>query len=149
MSRTITHSLVKVLRTVPDFAALDDRSLLSIVGASANLYWPAGALVFEKGDPAEALYVVLSGRIRIFDVVDGREEDVVTVTPGGFFGEHSLLLDIVHSKSACAAEPSELMVVPRDSFQALMSDNPDLAGHLMEQLERRRLAEAERGSEGS
>ena len=149
MTRTITHSLVKVLRTVPDFSALDDRSLLSIVGASANLFWPEKSLVFEKGDPAEALYVVLSGRIRIFDVVDGREHDVVTVGPGGFFGEHSLLLDIVHSKSACATEPSELMVVPRDSFQALMSDNPDLAAHLMEQLERRRLAEAERGSQGS
>ena len=58
----VTHSLVKALRAVPDFADLDDATLLRIVGASTNLFYPAGSVVFEPGSPAEALYVVLSGR---------------------------------------------------------------------------------------
>src|ERR671915_542358 len=69
-STRVTHSLVKALRTVPDLAALDDRTLLRIVGGSVNLFWPAGTSVFEKGEPAEALYVVLAGQVRIFDVGD-------------------------------------------------------------------------------
>lgn len=134
-ARPITHSLVKALRGVPDFTALDDRTLLTVVGASANLVWAAGSTVFHAGSPTEGLYVVLSGRVRIFETVDGTQRDVVTVDAGDFFGEHSLLLDSVHSKSAEALETSELMIVPRESFQALMADNPDLLSHLMERLE--------------
>ena len=47
----IGHSLVKALRSVPGFSALDDRDLLQIVGASVNLHWPTGAIVFEEGAP--------------------------------------------------------------------------------------------------
>ena len=134
-ARPITHSLVKALRGVPDFTALDDRTLLTVVGASANLVWAAGSVVFEAGSPTEGLYVVLTGRVRIYETVDGTQRDVVIVDPGEFFGEHSLLLDAVHSKSAVALETTELMIVPRESFQALVADNPDLLSHLMERLE--------------
>ncbi len=138
MGRPVTHSLVKALRAVPDFAALDDSALLAVVGASANLFWPAGAVVFEPGAASDALYVVLSGRVRIFDLVDGTEHEVTVLGPGGFFGEDSMLLHRAHSKHAQAAEDSELMVVPRESFQALMLDNPDLVATLMAQVEARR-----------
>jgi NTE family protein len=133
----ITHSLVKALRTVPDFAGLDDRTLLDIVGASANLFWPAGSCVYEKGSPAEALYIVLSGRVCIYDVVDGVERQVAAVGSGGFFGEHSLLLDTSHSMSVRVDEDAEIMVVPRESFQAVLAENPELVTHLMERLEAR------------
>jgi CRP-like cAMP-binding protein len=138
VGRPVTHSLVKALRAVPDFASLDDSTLLHIVGASANLFWPAGSLVFEPGSPADGLYVVLSGRVRVFDLVDGAEQEVSAFEPGGFFGEHSMLLDTAHSKHAQATEDSELMVVPRESFQTLMSANPDLVANLMAQVETRR-----------
>jgi CRP-like cAMP-binding protein len=67
VARPITHSLIKALKNVPGFDVLDERTLLRIVGASVNLSWPAGSLVFEKGNPGEALYIVLSGQVRIYD----------------------------------------------------------------------------------
>jgi CRP-like cAMP-binding protein len=134
----VTHSLVKALRAVPDFAILDDSTLLRLVGASANLFWPAGSAVFEPGSPPDGLYVVLSGRVRVFDLVDGTERELATFGPGGFFGEQSMLLDTAHSKHAQATEDSELMVVPQESFQTLLSDNPDLGATLMAQVESRR-----------
>jgi CRP-like cAMP-binding protein len=137
VGQPITHSLVKALRAVPDFAGLDDRTLLDIVGASANLFWPAGSCVYKKGSPAEALYIVLSGRVCIYDEVDGAERQVAAVGPGGFFGEHSLLLDTSHSMSVRVDEDAEIMVVPRESFQAILAEHPELVTHLMEQLEAR------------
>jgi CRP/FNR family cyclic AMP-dependent transcriptional regulator len=137
MGQSVEHSLVKALRAVPDFAGLDDRALLDIVGASATLFWPAGSCVFEKGSSTEALYIVLSGKVCIFDVVDGQEQEVATVGPGGFFGEHSLLLDTEHTKSVRVLEDAEIMVVPRESFQAVLAENPELLAHLMERLEAR------------
>lgn len=137
LSERVTHSLVKALRAVPDFASLDDRTLLKIVGASVNLFWPKGKPIFNRGSPAEALYVVLSGEVRIFDVVGGREEEISRVRPGDSFGELSLLLRTTHTKNAVAVEDCELMVVPRDEFEALLSSNPEVAGEFRRKLEER------------
>jgi CRP-like cAMP-binding protein len=143
MERPITHSLVKALRNVPGFDLLDDRSLLRVVGASVNLSYPKGALVFEKGAPGEALYVVLSGQVRIFDNVDGREVEVARTRPGDYFGEMSLLLTSTHTKSVQAVEESELLVLDKDSFRRLLDTYPEVADLVHKRLEER-LPEAER-----
>jgi CRP/FNR family cyclic AMP-dependent transcriptional regulator len=133
----VSHSLVKSLRTVPDFAALDDRMLLAIVGASINLFWRAGSTIFEKGTPSEALYIVLSGEVRIFDVLDGKEAEVARIGPTASFGELSLLLHTVHTKTAQALQDTELMVVPEASMLELLAANPELAEQYRLRIEER------------
>ncbi|MFN2555330.1 MAG: cyclic nucleotide-binding domain-containing protein [Nitriliruptorales bacterium] len=137
MSEPASHTLVKTLRAVPNFAPLDDPILLEILGASANLYWTAGRTVFEAGAAAEALYIVLSGRVRIFETVDGEEREVAELGAGDYFGENALLEEVTHSKSAVTSEETELLVLPKDSFQALLEANPDLAARLERTLEMR------------
>jgi CRP-like cAMP-binding protein len=137
VERPITHSLVKALRNVPGFDLLDDRSLLRIVGASVNLAYPAGRLVFEKGAPGEALYVVLSGQVRIFDTDGGTEVEVARTRPGDYFGEMSLLLTSIHTKSVQAVEDSELLVLDKDSFRRLLDLYPEVAERVHERLEER------------
>jgi NTE family protein len=148
----VSHSLVKALRSVPDFAALDDRTLLQLVGASMNLAFSAGSEVFEPGSPSDALYIVLSGQVGIFDSVDGREVAVSKVGSGESFGELSLLLGRHHSKTAKALKDTELMIIPRQSFQEVLATNPDLQATFDRRVEERRtvsgqVAESE-GPEG-
>ena len=127
------HSLVTALRAVPVFESFDDHDLLELVGTSANLCWPAGATVFEAGAEAEALYIVLSGRVRISE--DGRE--VAEIEVGHFFGELSLLMHTMHTKTAVAIEDSELMVLPKVSFQELLVRNKEVAAHFRRTAEER------------
>jgi CRP/FNR family transcriptional regulator, cyclic AMP receptor protein len=133
----IGHSLVKALRSVPGFASLDDRDLLQIVGVSINLHWPSGSTVFTEGAPAEGLYIVLSGCVRI--LVGSREDEteVASIGPGEFFGELSLLEDRTHSKNARATEDSELMILPKESFRALLEVDEVLAQHVKDKVEER------------
>jgi CRP/FNR family transcriptional regulator, cyclic AMP receptor protein len=140
MSVQVKHSLVSAVAAVPEFAALDDRMLLRVVGASANLVWPAKSVIFEKASEAEALYIILTGRVEIVDDVDGNERVIAILDPGDFFGELSILLDTTHSKTARALEDTELIVLPRDSFQELLTSNADLAAHVRRKLETRRAA---------
>jgi CRP-like cAMP-binding protein len=126
MRRPLNHSLVRALRRVPDFSTVDDRLLLRVVGASANLFWPSGSVVFEKGSPSEGLYIVLSGCISIQDD-ETADPDVARIGPGDYFGELSLLRNTQHTKSAQAMEDCELMVLPKRSFEALMEADADLA----------------------
>jgi CRP/FNR family transcriptional regulator, cyclic AMP receptor protein len=137
VSEAISHSLVKALRSVPDFATLDDRTLLRIVGASANLFWEAGASVFEQGSASEALYVVLSGEVSVSEATEGGESEITRIRPGFSFGELSLMLHTTHTKNARATEPTELMVVPRESFEELLTSSPELAARFRSRLEER------------
>jgi CRP-like cAMP-binding protein len=133
-----THSLVKALRGVPDFTPLDDRTLLQIVGASTNLAFSAGSVVFEPGSESEALYIVLSGQVAILEAKDGEQAEISRVGPGGSFGEFSMLLRTQHSKTAQALEEAELMIIPRDSFEDVLATNPELAERFQRRLEERR-----------
>jgi len=130
----VTHSLVKALRAVPGFEALDDRALLGVVGDSANLFWREGSVVFERGSPGDGLYVVLSGAVRILGE-DGDEVNVLRA--GDFFGEFSLVLDTDHMNDVVAAEDTELMVVPKESFERLIASSSDLGEHVRRKLEER------------
>jgi CRP-like cAMP-binding protein len=135
---TPTHSLVKALRSVPDFSGLDDHTLLQIAGASLNLFWAEGSVIFEPGSPSEALYIVLAGEVRIVDPAQDGGLEVSRVGPGRSFGELSLLLAMKHSKRAEAAEDAELLVLPRESFEELLEHNPELAQQFQRRIEERR-----------
>ena len=129
-----THSLVNALRRVPSLDGLDDRVLLEIVGDSANLFWPAGACVFRRGGETDSLYVIVSGGVR---VVAESGLEVARLEAGSSFGEFSLLLGTPHQHDVYAVADSELMVVPKEQFDALLDANPELGRRLREQAEER------------
>jgi CRP-like cAMP-binding protein len=131
----IQHSLVNALRAVPSLGELEDRTLLAIVGESANLSWSAGAKVFEKGTPGDGLYIVLSGGVRVL-APDGRE--VAVLAAGAYFGEFSLLLGTDHQHDVVAVEDTELMVVPKECFDEIVAANPELGRSLQATVEQRR-----------
>ena len=133
MSDRIVHSLVRALGAVPGFDALDEKGLVEVAGCSANLLWPAGSAVFSAGEPSEALYVVLSGSVRISEA----EIEVARIGPGDFFGELSLLSDSTHGRSATVEEDAELLVVPKDSFKELLTSEPELEAEFRRKAEER------------
>lgn len=135
---SITHSLIKALKAVPGFDALDEAYLLEIAGASVNLKWPAGSMVFTKGSPADAVYILLSGCVRIYDDFGDAEMEIARIGPGQYFGEMALLLDTTHTKNASAEEETELMVLSKDSFGSLLESNPSLDAQIRETSEARR-----------
>ncbi|MDP9067440.1 MAG: cyclic nucleotide-binding domain-containing protein [Actinomycetota bacterium] len=133
----VSHSLVKALKRVPGFALLEEEDLLEILGASVNLVWSAGDCVFSKGTPGEALYIVLTGRVQIYDEVNDTDIEIAQIAPGDYFGEHSLLCETTHTKNVKALEDVELLVLAKESFNALLAWKPDLDAQIRETLEAR------------
>lgn len=137
----VSHSFIKALRGVPDLAALDDRTLLKLFGAAATLFWPRGTLVFEKGSPADGLYVLIAGAVSIADVTsNGRELEVRRLEPGDYFGDLSLLRSTDHSMRARTLEDSELMVLPKGAFEHLLASDETLAAYFRGRFEERAAA---------
>jgi CRP/FNR family transcriptional regulator, cyclic AMP receptor protein len=134
MEMKVTHSLVTALRAVPGFAEVDERMLLALIGDSANLFWPAGSIVFERGSRTEGLYIVISGKLR---AIDKNDEQVAEMGPGEFFGELSLLLDTVHRHTISVEEDAELMVLPKACLDKLNEEHPQLGRAIRDRAEER------------
>ena len=130
----VAHSLVKALGGVPSLEGLDEQALLAIVGDSANLFWPADSCVFRRGTETDSLYVVVSGAVR---VVAESGHEVARLEAGTSFGEFSLLLGTPHQHDVWAVEDSELMVVPKERFDALIDANRELGARLRAVAEQR------------
>src|SRR5262249_43650772 len=120
--RAVTHSLVRALHDVPGFEVLEEHMLLALIGDSANLYWPAGSVVFERGGASRGLYIVISGRV---DILAEDGSALAGLGPGDFFGEMSLLSRKGHRHNVRAATAAELMVVPKEKFDELVDSNPE------------------------
>mgnify|MGYP000312209294 FL=1 len=117
------QSRLAILAPMPLFAHCNDRELRSVAQATRPRQFSAGAVLFEQGQPGTELFLVISGAIDI--VKDGRR--IVTLGPGSNFGEMAMLDEPSRSASARAAADSELMVIPRDAFFAMLKGNPMLA----------------------
>jgi CRP-like cAMP-binding protein len=138
MERGVTHSLVAALRDVPGFEVLDERMLLALIGDSANLFWPAGSIVFERDGPSDGLYIVISGRVQII----GEDGSVLAeLEAGDFFGEMSLLFGKGHRHDVRVDTAAELMVVPKEKFDELVESQPEFGRYVRAKAEERAAAD--------
>jgi len=139
--------LVETLRRAVDFAELDDQQLARLVTASSLRRFVAGETLFEKGSEPDGLYVVVSGSVRIFDVIQGNERDLAVIGTGDFTGEVSLALHTVRTRSAQAREDAEVLVIPVAAFDELASEHPALGSQLIEAFEDRMAGREEAAAE--
>jgi CRP/FNR family cyclic AMP-dependent transcriptional regulator len=87
-----------------------------------------GDVLFHEGDPPDALYLVIDGRIAIAmaSQVDHRESVVALMEPGDLFGELGMLDDGPRSAMARALERSTVLEVPFEPVRRLFEDDPRL-----------------------
>lgn len=87
---------------------------------------PTGAVLFCQGDdPADGIYIVAGGRVRVVvEGADGAERDVAEIGRGESIGEMALLGDGLRSATVYAVRDSELARLSRDAFERLMTRYP-------------------------
>lgn len=117
------QSRLAILAPMPMFAHCNERELRSVAQATRPRRFPEGTIIFEQGHPGTELYLLISGSVDI--IKDGQQ--IVRLGPGSNFGEMAMLDEPSRSASAMAAAETELMVIPRDAFFAMLKGNPMLA----------------------
>jgi len=109
------------------FSSLDEEALERVAVRASTLQLERNDTLFNEGDEADDLYVVLRGRVAIAKrSLDGRESLVALMEPGDLFGEMPLFDDEPRSASARALEHSELARVPFDVVRAELEARPGL-----------------------
>lgn len=117
------------LLAATDFFANATPQLLAALAANGHERpLVRGDILFNEGDPAEALYLVISGRlaIAIANPIDHRETVVSLMEPGDLFGEMSMLDDGARSAMARALEPSVVLAIPYTAVLDVLRQNPEM-----------------------
>ena len=107
-----------LLREVPLFASLPDARLRELAALARPVSLPAGVVLFERGDPGDALYVIRHGRLEV--VVDGAV--VREAGHGEVLGELALLTGEPRNATVRARRDSELYAVRRADLDVLLAD---------------------------
>jgi CRP/FNR family cyclic AMP-dependent transcriptional regulator len=117
------------------FRGLPAATIQQISGLSFRRSYNHGAIVFSQADPGDALYGVVTGKIRISaSSPDGREMFLNIMEPGDTFGEIALLDGRHRTATASATAPSELIIITRDHFLELLEREPKLVSHVIQLL---------------
>ena len=90
------------------------------------------ATIFTQNMPAEALYIVKSGRVRISMMAgEGEEMGLLLLGPGEFFGELALVQETNRLVTARAETPVELLILTRKDFLKVIELEPGVAARAL------------------
>jgi CRP-like cAMP-binding protein len=119
----------------PWFFALPPEVEAAFRSVAAPRHCRDGELVHGRGDAPDGLYHIVHGKVRVSGVTAGGRELLLTLLePGSWFGEISLLDGLPRTHDAHAVGDTELHVVSRPAFDALVAARPALLSDLMRLL---------------
>lgn len=130
--------VVDTLRSIPLFTELSEEELARVADAARERTYPKNSVILFEDDPGDALYVVVTGQVKVVLIgEDGREVILSVLGEGDFFGEMALIDDEPRSAHVIAMEDANLIVLRREDFQKALQDHPRIAVGLLRALSRR------------
>lgn len=113
---------------------LQSETLNAIAASGVIRTFPRNSILINEGDVGDSLFIVLSGRVKVFASNEqGREFVIDFHGPGEYVGEMSLD-GARRSASVVTTEPTTCAVVNRAQFREFILHHPDFALHLIERL---------------
>lgn len=120
---------ISLLREINLFDSLSDRALTELIPLTSTMEVKPGHVIFNEGDTGDAMYMILSGEVRISKNIPGvGEEALAFLKEGSYFGEMSLVgEESPRSAAAIAGETSELAKLERKDFLDLLDRESEIA----------------------
>jgi CRP/FNR family transcriptional regulator, cyclic AMP receptor protein len=124
---------LEVLRGVPLFADLDERSLQAVAILAHEVAFNAGEAFMLEGENGDEFYVIVDGTVRI----ERGGRAVRSMTAGGFLGEIALLEQRPRTATATATTDVRALEIRSHEFERLMSTLPEVERRIRAAVDRR------------
>jgi CRP/FNR family cyclic AMP-dependent transcriptional regulator len=122
------------LKKIPLFAGLQDEDLRDLANKAVTRTFPKNMILISEGDLTDSLYVILSGKVKVYLGDESGKELLLDVKgPGEYFGE-MMLEEGSRSASVMTAETSQLAAIARNDFKDFLREHPDIALHVIKNL---------------
>jgi len=126
------------LKAVPFFTQLTERELELVRSLSSEKHYPKNAVVLTEGEMGDSLYMIRSGKVKVFiGDQEGREMILKILGPGDFFGEMSMIDKQPRSASITTLETSVFLVLSHAAFEKCIEQVPRIATVVMRILAQR------------
>jgi CRP-like cAMP-binding protein len=108
----------------------------NFIGQS-KLSFREGEIVYRKGELAQRMFVILSGKVRMYVGTEAQGDWSEELGKGDFFGEGSLLEPIPRHHTVVALEDTEVVSIARGTFLRMIRQNPEVSVKMMQRLAQR------------
>jgi CRP-like cAMP-binding protein len=127
-----------VLKEIELFSELNEHELQEVAATAQVKHLDSDTAIFHEGDTSDAIYITITGRVKIVTTSSDGKEFILTVLGAGqVFGEMGLLETAPRSASVITVTDVELLVIKREEFEHLMASSPGISRKLMTILSRR------------
>ncbi len=108
---------------------------VALLGYGARASWPAGFTIYQRGTPADGLFVVLQGRVVLRSRVKAGRGFVPGIAAAGeTFGTEGLVPRSAYATDARAEDPSETLHVSGAALRTFLREQPLYAQALLGQV---------------
>lgn len=123
---------------VPIFSDLQEETIEKISSVGTKKVYPKESIILMEEDSGSAMFVITRGKVKVSRTSsDGREVILSILSESDFFGEMAILDGLSRSASVIALEESELFIIQREQFLALLKSHPEISINLLQELTRR------------
>ena len=122
-----------VLRAVPLFADLDERSLQAVAVLAHEVTFKAGEVLMLEGEPGDTFEVIVDGTVRI----DRGDRTIRSMTAGGFIGEIALLDQRPRTATVTCVTDVRALEIRAHEFERLIDTLPAVHRRIRAAVDRR------------
>ena len=126
-----------LLRTSEVFARATDEDLATIADHIDERRVRVGAPLVKQGQPADTLFVVVSGELAVHVAHGDEVEEVARMVPGDVIGEIALVAGGTRTSTVRATATSRVVSLTKEGLELLVSRRPDIGDLLAEGSVRR------------
>ena len=126
--------LAKALASVPLFAALDNEQLELIASQLRRRTYGERDVIVRRDSPGDALYILMSGKVKVSYLEDEGETIIAMLRAGDFFGELSILDGEGRSADVVALEPTDVLILAAEDFHTCLRNVPGIGIGLLREL---------------
>lgn len=118
------------------FGELDAQAIDTLRRVAVRRSYPPNTALCREGEPADRLYVIVSGRVIVTRKVEGSAEDFVLglLGPGQYFGEIAVISEEPRTATATTITETDVLEVTKADFEQVFASSPALARHLVNTL---------------
>ncbi len=129
---------VGMLDDIPLFTDLDRAELALLSSKAITRHYPRNTIILNEGEDSDSLYVIRSGRVKVFLGNDAGREVILNVQgPGEYFGELALIDSGPRSASVITQEKSTLSIISKTDFEDFLRQHPAATVKIMRGMVKR------------
>ncbi|MGF7056391.1 Crp/Fnr family transcriptional regulator [Brassicibacter mesophilus] len=129
---------IEYLKNVPIFSQLLEADLKKLENIAKERFYKKGALVISEGNKGEAIYIIKTGKVKIYKTSsDGREIILDIKDAGKIFAEVTLFNGGMNPATVAAIEDSVIYCINNNDIEMLIKNNPDMALEIIKVLNKR------------